>query len=143
MKDFVDGTAFNNEQGNRSRKLFAAVVLAALDDDLNTPKAFARLNQLAKALANASDEQEQIALKSKLLKSGDLLGVLQTIPAEWFSQDQAGADDIKAKVEQLIIEREQARADKDWGRSDAIRDELDALGVVLEDSPTGTRWSIK
>ena len=118
-------------------------ILAALDDDLNTPKAFARLNQLAKALANASDEQEQIELKSKLLKSGDLLGVLQTIPAEWFSQDQAGADDIKAKVEQLIAAREQARADKDWGRSDAIRDELDAMGVVLEDSPTGTRWSMK
>ena len=82
-------------------------------------------------------------LKSKLVKSGDLLGVVQTTPAEGFSQDQAGADDIKAKVEQLIVAREQARADKDWGRSDAIRDELDAMGVVLEDSPTGTRWSMK
>ena len=38
MRDFVDGTAFNNEQGNRARKLFAAVVLAALDDALLLPR---------------------------------------------------------------------------------------------------------
>ena len=40
MKDFVDGTAFNNEQGNRARKLFAAVVLAALDDAIADDKKY-------------------------------------------------------------------------------------------------------
>ncbi len=42
MKDFVDGTAFNNEQGNRARKLFAAVVLAALDDAIADDKKYGK-----------------------------------------------------------------------------------------------------
>lgn len=118
-------------------------ILAALDDDLNTPKAFARINQLAKLLANAETHEEKVRLKSTLLKSCELLGVLQSDPEAWFEHKQAGGEDIKAQVEQLIRERAQARTDKDWGRSDEIRDELDALGVVLEDSPEGTRWSMK
>ena len=120
-----------------------AEVLAALDDDLNTPIAFARINQLAKALANAKDADEQARLKSTLLQSSALLGVLQTDPEVWFADKQAGSEDIKSQVEQLIAERDQARTDKDWVRSDEIRDQLDAMGVVLEDSAEGTRWSMK
>ncbi len=118
-------------------------VLTALNDDINTPKAFARINQLAKMLANAKSDEEKGKLKNTLLNSCQLLGVLQTDPEIWFTQKQAGGSDIKAQVEQLIAERAQARSDKDWGRSDEIRDELDALGVVLEDSPDGTRWTMK
>ena len=117
--------------------------LAALDDDINTPKAFARVNQLAKLLANANSNDNKIQLKSTLLKCCELLGVLQNDPEAWFAQKQAGGADIKEQVEQLIIERAQARTDKNWNRSDEIRDELDALGVVLEDSPEGTRWTMK
>lgn len=117
--------------------------LAALDDDINTPKAFARVNQLAKLLANADSTHEKSRLKSTLLKSCELLGVLQNDPEVWFEDKQAGGEDIKEKVEQLIVERAQARTDKNWGRSDEIRDELDAMGVVLEDSDEGTRWSMK
>lgn len=120
-----------------------AEVLAALDDDLNTPIAFARINQLAKALANANEVTEQSQLKSTLLKSSALLGVLQSDPAAWFADKQAGSEDIKAQVERLITERDQARTDKNWARSDEIRDQLDAMGVVLEDSADGTRWSMK
>ncbi len=118
-------------------------ILDALDDDLNTPKAFARVNQLAKSLANAESDADKRRLKSVLLKSCELLGVLQQEPETWFAQKQAGGADIKNQVEQLIKERAQARTDKNWSRSDEIRDELDALGVVLEDSPEGTRWSMK
>ena len=57
MRDFVDGTAFNNEQGNRARKLFAAVVLAALDDAIaddkkygNGPEQIARWARCAMAV---------------------------------------------------------------------------------------------
>jgi len=118
-------------------------LLTALDDDINTPKAFARINQLAKLLANADSNNKKIQLKSTLLKSCELLGVLQSTPEAWFAQKQACGADIKEQVEHLIVERTQARTDKNWGRSDEIRDELDALGVVLEDSPEGTRWSMK
>lgn len=120
-----------------------AEILAALDDDLNTPKAFARINQLSKLLANAESDDEKIQLKSGLLKSCEILGVLMTDPDDWFAQKQVVSDDIKDKVEQLIADRKQARADKNWARSDEIRDELDAMGVVLEDSADGTRWSLK
>ncbi|MCX7554835.1 cysteine--tRNA ligase [Marinicella sp. S1101] len=120
-----------------------AEILSALDDDINTPKAFARINQLAKQLANAEGDELKTRLKSTLLNSAALLGVLQTDPEAWFAQKQSGGEDIKEQVEQLIAARNQARADKDWAKSDEIRDELDALGVVLEDSPEGTRWSMK
>ncbi len=120
-----------------------AEIVAALSDDLNTPKAFARVNQLAKQLANSSDKAEQVKLKSQLLLSCEILGVLQTNPNDWFTQKQAGGADIKDQVEQLIAARKQARADKDWTKSDEIRDQLDALGVVIEDSTDGTRWSMK
>ncbi|TDR19382.1 cysteine--tRNA ligase [Marinicella litoralis] len=120
-----------------------AEFLAALNDDINTPKAFARVNQLAKLLANAESTDEKIKLKSTLLNSCELLGVLQNNPEDWFADKQAGGEDIKEKVEQLIVARKQARADKDWGKSDEIRDQLDAMGVVLEDSNDGTRWSMK
>ncbi|WP_223789321.1 cysteine--tRNA ligase [Marinicella meishanensis] len=118
-------------------------LLAALDDDLNTPIAFARINQLAKTLANAKDAATQSRLKSTLLHSSALLGVLQTDPTVWFADKQAGGEDIKSQVEQLIQDRDQARAEKNWARSDEIRDQLDTMGVVLEDSPEGTRWSMK
>jgi len=117
--------------------------LAALDDDLNTPKAFARVNQMAKSLANAKSTEEKRQLKSTLLKSCELLGVLQNDPEAWFARKQAGGENIKEKVELLIQARKQARADKDWAKSDEIRDQLDAMGVVLEDSTDGTRWSMK
>ena len=64
MRDFVDGTAFNNEQGNRARKLFAAVVLAALDDAIaddkkygNGPEQIARWARSLRSSRNASSSQ--------------------------------------------------------------------------------------
>lgn len=117
-------------------------LLAALKDDLNTPMAFARINALAKQLANA-DEADKAAIKSSLMASAQLLGIFHMSVEEWFAQDQALDSNLKQQVEQLIADRKQAREDKDWAKSDEIRDQLDALGVVLEDSKDGTRWSIK
>jgi cysteinyl-tRNA synthetase len=56
---------------------------------------------------------------------------------------QGGADasdDFATKVEALIVKRNTARANKNWADADAARDELNALGVVLEDSAQGTTW---
>lgn len=109
---------------------------AALCDDLNTPQALAALSTLADQARQAGDS----ASKTALLAAGRALGLLQQAPDNWFRQ---GSDDIDAgAVEALIAERRQARADKDWARADAIRDELAAMGVVIEDGAGGTRWRI-
>ena len=58
MKDFVDGTAFNNEQGNRARKLFAAVVLAALDDAIADDKKYGNVVESIARWARSRDGRE-------------------------------------------------------------------------------------
>ncbi|MCF6300962.1 MAG: cysteine--tRNA ligase, partial [Proteobacteria bacterium] len=118
-------------------------LLAALEDDLNTPVAFARLNHLAKNLAKAQSNAEKSLYKSSLLKSANMLGLLQQDPERWFADEKELSDELKQKIEALIGKRDQARLDKNWSESDRLRDELAALGVRIEDSKDGTRWSMK
>jgi cysteinyl-tRNA synthetase len=114
-------------------------VVAALEDDLNTPKAMAEIFNLARALNKSDDQAERLRLATEILAAGDLVGLLQNDPEDWF----AGADDgaLSADdIETLIAQRNEARADKDFAAADAIRDELAAKGVSIEDGPDGTRW---
>lgn len=113
----------------------------AMLDDLNTPKALAELFSLSKQ-ANTSDSlEEQVRLKAAMLQSGMWLGLLQQDPETWFSG--GGSADEAAEIDQLIAERAQAKADKDWARADEIRTILADKNVVLEDSATGTTWRIE
>lgn len=113
----------------------------AMLDDLNTPKALAELFSLSKQ-ANTSDSlEEQVRLKAAMLQSGKWLGLLQQDPETWFSG--GGSADEAAEIDQLIVERAQAKADKDWARADEIRTILADKNVVLEDSATGTTWRIE
>ena len=111
----------------------------ALADDLNTPKAFAELHGIARALGAASGNQpEQARLKAVLLAAGDMLGLLQLDPAEWFGGGTSDAD--AERIEALIAARQAARKAKDFAEADRIRDQLVADGIVLMDSVTGTEW---
>ena len=116
-------------------------LIEALDDDLNTPVAFAVINKIAKSLANAKSDSEKVLYKSQLLSLGELLGLFLEDPEAWFQTNNDQVD-VK-KVEELISQREQARQNKDWALSDKIRDELTTMKVVIEDSADGTRWSVK
>jgi cysteinyl-tRNA synthetase len=114
-----------------------AAVEAALCDDLNTPQALAELA----VLADAARQYGTPAAKAELLGGGALLGLLQQDPEAWFKH--AGGTDVDAaQVEALLESRRAARSARDFARADAIRDELAAMGVVIEDGAQGTRWSI-
>jgi cysteinyl-tRNA synthetase len=116
-----------------------AGVLAALEDDLNTPKAFAELFALARA-ANASDDPERRReLKAELLAGGQLLGLLQADPETWLKTTGQSALDA-AEIERLVDARTEARKARDFAEADRIRDQLAAAGLILEDGPEGTRW---
>ncbi len=119
----------------------SAAFLGYLEDDLNTPRALAELFRLARAANKSADERERAALKGALLASGELLGLLQQGPEAWFG---AGKEDLDVeRIERLVAERDAARAEKDFARADRLREELNALGVVLEDGATGTRWRVR
>lgn len=114
--------------------------LAALEDDLNTAQAMAELFALASIL-ETGDEPARIQAKGELLASGALMGFLQADPEVWFQGD--ANPQLKARVEALIADRIAARTAKDWSRADAIRDELNALNVVVMDSADGATWRLK
>jgi cysteinyl-tRNA synthetase len=114
--------------------------MAALCDDLNTPKAYAELFSLAQALETAP-AAERGRIKGELLASAQLIGFLKADPEAWF---QGAADPaLKARIEALITERDEARVAKDWPRADRIRAELTALNVEVMDGPAGATWRVR
>ncbi len=122
----------------------AQAVEAALADDLNTPLALACLHETATALRKSTNRDEQSQLLATLRDGADLLGLLQQSPTTW--RQQGGMGDVQASgptketIEQLIAARQAARAARDFARADALRQELFALGIGIEDSAAGTTW---
>jgi cysteinyl-tRNA synthetase len=116
-----------------------ASFLEALEDDLNTPKALAEMFSLAKTLNKSTDDEERRSQAASLLAAGELMGLMRSDPEEWFA-DTTGAELSATEIDALLVEREEARASKDFAKADGIRDQLSALGITIEDGAGGTRW---
>jgi cysteinyl-tRNA synthetase len=111
----------------------------ALLDDLNTPKAIAALHSSCKAL-NKADAKMAATFKGELLAMGRMMGLLGNDPEQWFTDSASSSDPTAEDIEHRLAARLEARARKDFAAADAVRDELQAQGIELEDGPEGTTW---
>ncbi len=119
---------------------------AAMDDDFNTALAISYLFALSKDIniyynevvnqKAAFDAADFAAAKAVYEEMAEIIGIFEAGATEAPAVDGLSAEDIEA----LLAEREAARAAKNWGRADEIRDDLKEKGIVIEDSSTGTRW---
>ncbi len=119
---------------------------AAMDDDLNTPKAIAALQGLARELNTArapgGDSHQAKLLAGELRALGGVLGILKVPPEQWFRAGApAGGGLGDNEIDGFIAARDAARKSKNWSESDRIRKVLADAGVILEDKPGGvTTW---
>ncbi|MCL1123945.1 cysteine--tRNA ligase [Shewanella surugensis] len=122
---------------------FVAKFNVAMDDDFNTPEAYSVLFDMVREInrLKTSDMAAASALGVSLKRLTDVLGLLKQDVDSYF-QGQ-GSDDEVAKIEALIVQRNEARAAKDWAAADVARDGLNALGIILEDGDNGTTWRKK
>ena len=118
----------------------------AMDDDLGTPGALAVLFQTVREGNIALEAGDTAAVAGARAAVLTMLGVFGLDPAapEWAGT--VAGDDLAPVVDGLVSalleQRQQARARKDWPAADAIRDSLAALGLKVEDTASGPRWSI-
>ena len=114
-------------------------VFTALLDDLNTPKAIAALHSTCKAL-NKAGAEVAATRKGELLAMGRIMGLLDNDPEQWFTESASNTGLTSDEIEQRIAARIEARLRKDFAAADAVRDELQAAGIELEDGAGGTTW---
>ncbi len=119
-------------------------MMAALCDDLNTPKALSILHDLANQIYKCEESSEKQNLQATLKASASVMGILTESYDTWCTWAPSSANSIEeAEIEALIEERIQAKKDKNYARSDEIRNTLLDQGIILEDSATGTSWKRK
>ena len=121
------------EQGLPSKNIMDSFL-----DDLNTPKVIANINEEVNKLSSASND-EKVKIKSNLLSTGKILGILENDPKEWLGYSQQNIENSE-EIERLIIERNEARRNKNFNLADTIRDKLKEKGIEIEDKDKGTVW---
>lgn len=115
----------------------------AMDDDFNSAEAMGVLFELARDINKCKEQDAEQAgkLARLLVRLGGVLGILQGSADAFLTRGAEGVD--AALIDDLIAQRKQARADKNWALADEIRDRLTAMKVVVEDGADGSRWRIE
>ena len=142
----MEGDAATASELAQKAAVYKKDFYAAMDDDFNTALAISYLFALSKDIniyynevvnqKAAFDAADFAAAKAVYEEMAEIIGIFEAGATEAPAVDGLSAEDIEA----LLAEREAARAAKNWGRADEIRDELKEKGIVIEDSSTGTRW---
>ncbi len=151
--DQLEGEAFaalrlGQLKGGATADMLPAAFVAAMLDDFGMPQALAALHGAVRAGNIAIDEGDEAALSERSAEVVAMLDVLGLDPRDPIWRE--GADGGSAREQQalatlidgMLADRREARANKDFATSDAIRDRLAGAGVALEDSPHETRWSL-
>ena len=130
-------TALKAGEDTGFMKPFVEKFEAAMDDDCNTADAIAAVFELVRAINSAVNDESSTefvsAARGTLGKLCDVLGIIL----------ESGKDDLDSEVEALIAERQAARKAKNFQRADEIRNQLDQMGIVLEDTREGVKWHRK
>jgi cysteinyl-tRNA synthetase len=121
---------------------------AALDDDLGTPAALAAIHGAVRegnAALDGGDRTSAMAAAGSVRAMTGVLG-LDPLDPHWVEDDRS-ADSatgaLTALVEELLVQRQEARARRDFAAADEVRNRLTAAGIAVEDSPDGPTWSLK
>jgi len=125
----------------------------AMDDDFNSRDAVAKVlggvREISKVLSSGLDEADRDAFAHYAVDwleeaAGTVLGILPTREFALLEpEEDPRRAEIAPRVEHLLVERNEARANKDWARADQIRDELKSMGVIVKDSADGTSWELQ
>ncbi|WP_445496639.1 cysteine--tRNA ligase [Photorhabdus sp. SF281] len=126
-------------------EVFEARFKEAMDDDFNTPEAYSVLFDIAREINRLKSEDIAAAkgLAAELRKLAGILGLLEQEPEQFLHSGVQADDEEIAKIEALIKQRNDARKNKDWALADSARNQLNEMGIELEDGPQGTSWRRK
>lgn len=113
----------------------------AMDDDFNFPEAFVVFFEMAREINRLREQnnlEEAAGIGSRLKRLAAIFGLLQLNPSD-FLQARHSSDNL-SEIDELVQQRIAARRNKDWAEADRIRQQLTALGIVIEDNAEGTSW---
>ena len=129
IKDELDDVTISNKNENNLD------AISVLLDDLNTPGLITELNNIVKEYNSSNSDKEN--LKSRLSVISSVLGILEDKTFKEIPEE------LKNKINDMILKRSEAKNNKDFKTADAIRDQLIELGVEINDSSDGTQWKLK
>lgn len=155
---------YGESHGSVAVEDFTTRFMEAMDDDFNTPRALVVLYDLAKEINRRTGaEINTVAAQATLRDLSQVLGltldpvdntapdqahIARLVSSHVASGDDYGATsleihDVRTSIDRLIGLRTHLRRERRWQEADVVRDELEQAGVILEDSPQGTRWKLK